>query len=88
MRIRPSKLGLVTLATGAALVVAASSAFACTNLAELNLSSSSGQAGMQVTVTGSAFAKAPKNTPVDLHWNGLNGPTPSASMANSGWSAE
>jgi hypothetical protein len=55
------------------MVLAASAAFACTNLAELNLSSPSGQAGMQVTVTGSAFAKAPKNTPVELHWNGLNG---------------
>lgn len=56
------------------MVLAASTAFACTNLAELNLSSSSGPAGTQVTVTGSAFAKAPKNTPVDLHWNGVNGP--------------
>lgn len=56
------------------MVLAASTAFACTNLAELNLSSSSGQAGMQVTVTGSAFSKPPKNTPVDLHWNGVNGP--------------
>jgi hypothetical protein len=56
------------------MLVAAAAAFACTNLAELNLSSSSGQAGSQVTVTGSAFARAPRNTPVDLHWNGVNGP--------------
>src|SRR4051812_33662045 len=55
-------------------VVMASAAFACTNLAALNLSTSSGPAGSQVTVTGSAFARVPKNTPVDLHWNGVNGP--------------
>ena len=56
------------------MVLAGAAAFACTNLAALNLSSNSGQAGSQVTVTGSAFARAPKNTPVDLHWNGINGP--------------
>ena len=68
------KLGLATFTAGAAMLLVASAAFACTNLAELNLSSSAGQAGMQVTVTGSAFAKAPKNTPVELHWNGATGP--------------
>ena len=74
MRTRTRQLGLAALLTGATMVVAAAAAFACTNLAELNLSSSSGQAGSQVTVTGSAFARAPRNTPVDLHWNGVNGP--------------
>ncbi|HTJ76342.1 MAG TPA: hypothetical protein VL337_13370 [Acidimicrobiales bacterium] len=74
MRTLKSKVGLGSIAAGAALVMAAATAFACTNLAELNLSSSSGRAGTQLTVTGSAFAKAPKNTPVDLHWNGVNGP--------------
>ena len=56
------------------MALVASAAYACTNLAELNLSSGAGQAGMQVTVTGSAFAKTPKNTPVQLHWNSLDGP--------------
>jgi hypothetical protein len=69
------RLGVVG---GGAVVVAvlalASAAFACTNLAALNLSSSSGLPGTQITVTGSAFAKPPKNTPVELHWNGVNGP--------------
>jgi len=69
------KLAIAAGAAGATLILAlASAAFACTNLAALNLSSSSGQAGSQVTVTGSAFARAPKNTPVALHWNGLDGP--------------
>src|SRR5437763_7735758 len=69
------KLAVVAGAAAATVVLAlASAAFACTNLAALNLSSSSGQAGTQVTVTGSAFARAPKNTPVALHWNGLDGP--------------
>jgi hypothetical protein len=61
-------------AVGVAVVALASAAFACTNLAALNLSSSAGPAGTQVTVTGSAFARVPKNTPVELHWNGVNGP--------------
>ena len=75
MKTRTRRLGLASAAMAAtAVLVLASAAFACTNLAELNLSSSSGQAGSQVAVTGSAFAKAPKNTPVELHWNGLNGP--------------
>ena len=68
------KLGLGLMGTAAAVVLVGASAFACTNLAALNLSSASGQAGTQVTVTGSAFARAPRNTPVDLRWNGINGP--------------
>ena len=74
----PSVTKKLAVAAGAAaatvILAVASAAFACTNLAALNLSSSSGQAGSQVTVTGSAFARAPKNTPVALHWNGLDGP--------------
>ncbi|HEX6595414.1 MAG TPA: hypothetical protein VF045_00660, partial [Acidimicrobiales bacterium] len=48
----------VTVAFGAAAtatVIAGAAAFACTNLATLNLSSSAGKAGDTVTVTGSSF---------------------------------
>ncbi len=51
-------------------------AFACTNLATLNLSSTAGKAGDVVTVTGSSFAvgrgDAP-TLPVQLRWNGVDG---------------
>lgn len=61
------------LAMGVSLA-AASTAFACTNLAELNIGPAAGPAGTQVTVTGSAFAHVPANTPVALHWGSANGP--------------
>jgi hypothetical protein len=75
MYARTKRLGVAGALVGVTgILTLASAAFACTNLAALNLSSSSGQAGSQVTVTGSAFGRVPKNTPVDLHWNGLAGP--------------
>jgi hypothetical protein len=66
----------------AVMVVTGAIAFACTNLATLNLSSAAGKAGDTVTVTGSSFAViSPKDaaagktsTPVVLHWNGADGP--------------
>lgn len=52
-------------------------AYACTNLATLNLSTASGNVGDNVTVTGSSF-RTPKGDgapmPVELHWNGADGP--------------
>lgn len=64
-------------AIGAAVsVVVGAAAFACTNLATLNLSSTAGKAGDTVTVTGSSFAvgrgDAP-TIPVQLRWNGVDG---------------
>ena len=64
-------------AFGAAIsVVVGAAAFACTNLATLNLSSTAGKAGDTVTVTGSSFAvgrgDAP-TIPVQLRWNGVDG---------------
>ncbi|MGH9127348.1 MAG: hypothetical protein ACRDZ8_21915 [Acidimicrobiales bacterium] len=56
------------------LLAAASTAFACTNLAELEVGPTSGPAGTQVKVTGSAFANVPGNTAVALHWGSANGP--------------
>ena len=65
----------VAAAAAASLIVGAA-AFACTNLATLNLSSTAGKAGDIVTVTGSSFAvgrgDAP-TLPVQLRWNGVNG---------------
>ena len=72
------KKGLAVFATAmVAMAIAASAAFACTNLATLNLSSASGNVGDTVTVTGSSF-KAPAADaapiPVLLNWNGADGP--------------
>ena len=50
------KKGALLFAAGAALsLVVGATAFACTNLATLNLSSTAGKAGDTVTVTGSSF---------------------------------
>ncbi|MDQ3896757.1 MAG: hypothetical protein M3326_05815 [Actinomycetota bacterium] len=60
----------------AATVFVGAAAFACTNLATLNLSSTAGEAGDVVTVTGSSFAvgrDGAPSLPVQLHWNGVNG---------------
>ncbi|HTJ74106.1 MAG TPA: hypothetical protein VL337_01970 [Acidimicrobiales bacterium] len=71
------KKATLAVATAAAvLVVVAAGAFACTNLATLNLSSTAGKAGDTVTVTGTSFAVARDggpSLPVVLHWNGVDG---------------
>ena len=64
-------------AAAAASVIAGAAAFACTNLATLNLSSTSGKANDQITVTGSSFKVNAKDVAasdaVVLHWNGADG---------------
>jgi hypothetical protein len=80
VRLGARKLIFGLSAVGAALVVGSSAAWACTNLATLNLSSASGTPGSAVTITGSSFA-APSSggigasaaTPVQLHWNSVTG---------------
>jgi hypothetical protein len=70
------KVSVVFGAAAAATVIAGAAAFACTNLATLNLSSAAGKAGDTVTVTGSSFRVATGNAapmPVVLHWNGVDG---------------
>jgi hypothetical protein len=69
-----------TVASSAALAAVAlavwgAAAFACTNLATLNLSSGTGKPGDVITVTGSSF-RMPSGvtTGVLLRWNGLDGP--------------
>ena len=68
--------GVAVAALGAALVLfAGAGAFACTNLATLNLSSNAGKAGDVVTVTGSSY-RMPTGvtTGVQFRWNALDGP--------------
>src|SRR5947208_5277063 len=73
------KVAVVFGAAATATVIAGAAAFACTNLATLNLSSSAGKAGDTVTVTGSSFNVNSKDVaasfPVILHWNGVDGAT-------------
>ena len=69
--------GTLLFAAGAvASLVVGAAAFACTNLATLNLSSTAGKAGEVVTVTGSSFAVGRGDAatlPVQLRWNGVDG---------------
>jgi len=71
------KVTTVFGAAAAASVIAGAAAFACTNLATLNLSSTAGKAGDQLTVTGSSFRVDAKDLaasfPVVLRWNGVEG---------------
>ncbi|MGH9222271.1 MAG: hypothetical protein ACRD2W_00355, partial [Acidimicrobiales bacterium] len=73
MSLRRTTLGTVAPA-GVALVVWSAAAFACTNLATLNLSSATGRAGDTITVTGSSF-RMPANvtTGIQIKWNGVEG---------------
>lgn len=66
----------ITLAmTGAILLIGAMTAFACTNLATLNLSTAQGEAGSTVDVTGSAFrTEARGGLDVEIRWDGVDGP--------------
>lgn len=71
------RLSTLLLSLGALFLVGAMTAWACTNLATLNLESSSGAAGDTVGVTGSSFA-APGGRydevgPVEIHWDGAEG---------------
>src|SRR5947208_10073528 len=73
------KVAVVFGAAATATIIAGAAAFACTNLATLNLSSSAGKAGDTVTVTGSSFNVNAKDVaasfPVVMHWNGVDGAT-------------
>ena len=59
---------------GAVLAVTGAVAYACTNLATLNLSSATGKPGDVITVTGSSFRQPADLPGVMLRWNGLDGP--------------
>ncbi|HWB71692.1 MAG TPA: hypothetical protein VG452_05700 [Egibacteraceae bacterium] len=59
-----------------AVALLGAAAFACTNLATMNLSSAAGTAGDSVMLTGSSFSVPREGppTPVVVHWNGVDGP--------------
>ena len=66
-------------AASAIVVLLGVAAYACVNLANLNLSSTSGRPGETLTITGSSFnticicgPQVPP-TPVKIRWNGING---------------
>lgn len=70
------KKGSVVGLAAAATVMVGAAAFACTNLATLNLSSNTGKPGDSVTITGSAFRVASATSQpgdVVLRWNGIEG---------------
>lgn len=69
------KVGITLTTAVALLLVSAMTAFACTNLATLNLSASNGAPGENVDVTGSSFATADSGgQEVAIHWDGVDGP--------------
>lgn len=67
-----SKRRAVTITTIVGFILAATAmlAYACTNIASLNLESSTGAAGDRISVTGSSFGAQPE---VVLHWNSIEG---------------
>lgn len=71
-----TRLKTLLITTAVAMTMAVGTAFACTNLATLNLSAATGQAGDTITVTGSSFSVAEEGAsqPVVLNWNGADGP--------------
>lgn len=70
-----TRMKTILITAAVAMTMAVGTAFACTNLATLNLSSATGQAGDTITVTGSSFAVASEgeSQPVVLNWNGADG---------------
>ncbi len=78
MRRSPGRWALL-VGVGALLLALGASAFACANLATINLSTTSGEAGTRVTFTGVAFAYPRASTgqpptPVVLRWRDKDGP--------------
>lgn len=67
------RVSTVMLAACAMLLVSAMAAYACTNLATLNLSEGVGAAGADVDVTGSAFAAGEDAPEVEIRWDGSDG---------------
>lgn len=66
------KTGLIVSAVGAAVLAFGASAWACTNLASLNPSVTSGNPGTQVSITGTAFATKGGGD-VAIRWDSVTG---------------
>lgn len=78
MRLSPGRLAVLVV-IGAVIVGLGASAFACANLATLNLSTGSGRPGTTITFTGAGFAVPRASTgvsptPVVVHWEWEDGP--------------
>lgn len=61
----------VLVAVAVMLMGSAMAAFACTNLATLNLSETVAQPGTEIDITGTSFATA--DSPVQVRWDGTDG---------------
>lgn len=70
------------MTVAAVVVVAASGAFACLDLATLNLSAISGTAGARITATGAGYSTTAPVLPVVLRWNGTEGPELARALPN------
>lgn len=82
MRSKVTSRITVTLFTAlATLLIGAMAAWACTNLATLNLSQSAVQPGSNIGITGSSFATATKGgQAVEIVWNAVDGPVLATAM--------
>lgn len=73
-----TRLSATVFVVAAIMLVGAMGAWACTNLATLNLSESAVQPGGDIDVTGSSFQTAGSRyasvSPVDVHWDAVDGP--------------
>lgn len=67
------RVSAVLFAACAMLLLSAMAAYACTNLATLNLSEGAGAAGADIDVTGSAFAAGEDAPVVEIRWDGSDG---------------
>lgn len=68
------RISLISTAILFLLSLAVMTAWACTNLATLNLSAAAGEAGTQVDVTGSSFASTyGEGQDVVIHWDATDG---------------
>lgn len=67
------RVSTVLFAATALLLVSAMTAWACTNLATLNLSESNGVAGADIDVTGSSFSTSDSAQAVEIRWGGTEG---------------
>lgn len=82
-----SKLRVLSGTAIAGMALFAGVAYACTNLATLNLSTASGAVGDSVTVTGSSF-RTPRAAdeaimPINLSWNSADGEVLAETMPDS-----
>lgn len=68
------RVSTVLFSAAALFLISAMAAFACTNLASLNLSETQGTPGTTIDMTGAAFSPVGDGVqPVQIHWGGADG---------------